>query len=110
MSSVTKPVILDETGKRIATAVEKIAIAQAQGIDITDYNQIQQIVQLGLAREYFQIGDQIVMNWSDGTNTYEMPWGRGGLRSGCGRGRKHASECHVDSEPLRTAGSAVQRK
>ena len=74
MSSVTKPVILDETGKRIATAVEKIAIAQAQGIDITDYNQIQQIVQLGLAREYFQIGDQIVMNWSDGTNTYEMPW------------------------------------
>ena len=74
MSSVTKPVILDETGKRIAKAVEKIAIAQAQEIDITDYNQIQQIVQLGLAREYVQIGDQIVMNWSDGTNTYEMPW------------------------------------
>ena len=57
---------------RIATAVERIAIAQAP-IDITDYEQIRQIVQLGLAQQYFKIGDQIVVPWSDGTNTYDMP-------------------------------------
>ena len=57
MSSVTKPILLDETGKRMADALERIAIAQAKGIDITDYNQISEIVKLGLAREYFQIGD-----------------------------------------------------
>ena len=74
MSSVTKPILLDETGKRMADALERIAIAQAKGIDITDYNQISEIVKLGLAREYFQIGDQIIMDWSDGSHTYELPW------------------------------------
>lgn len=59
---------------RVANALERIAIAQAKGIDITDYHQIAQLVQLGLAREYFQIGDQIVMDWSDGSHTYELPW------------------------------------
>lgn len=58
--------------ERIATAVERIAIAQAP-IDITDYEQIRQIVQLGLAQQYFKIGDQIVVPWSDGTHTYDMP-------------------------------------
>ena len=59
---------------RVANALERIAIAQAKGIDITNYHQIAEIVQSGRVREYFQIGDQIVMNWSDGTNTYELPW------------------------------------
>ena len=59
---------------RVANALERIAIAQSKGIDITDYHQIAQLVQLGLAREYFQIGDQIVMDWSDGSHTYELPW------------------------------------
>lgn len=58
--------------ERIATAVERIAIAQAP-IDITDYEQIRQIVQLGLAQQYFKIGDQIVIPWSDGSHTYDMP-------------------------------------
>lgn len=73
MSEITKPVILDETGQRIATAVERIAVAQAP-IDITDYEQIRQIVQLGLAKQYFKIGDQIVVPWSDGSHTYDMPF------------------------------------
>ena len=50
--------------ERIATAVERIAVSQAP-IDITDYEQIRQIVQLGLAQQYFKIGDQIVVPWSD---------------------------------------------
>ena len=73
MSEITSPVILDETGRRIATAVERIAIAQAP-IDITDFEQIRQIVQLGLAQQYFKIGDQIVVQWSNGLTTYDMPW------------------------------------
>lgn len=73
MSEITSPVILDETGRRIATAVERIAIAQAP-INITDFEQIRQIVQLGLAQQYFKIGDQIVVQWSAGSSTYDMPW------------------------------------
>ena len=74
MSNVTKPIVLDETAQRIATAVERIAIAQAP-IDITEYEQIRQIVQLGLAQQYFEIGDQIVTTWADGDgHTYDMPW------------------------------------
>ena len=73
MSTITKPILTDETGQRIATAVERIAVAQAP-IDITDFEQIRQIVQLGLAQQYFKIGDQIVVSWSDGSHTYDMPW------------------------------------
>ena len=63
-----------QKAERLAKAAESIAIALAKDISIADYEQIRQIVQSGRAREYFQIGDQIVMNWNDGTNTYEMPW------------------------------------
>ena len=73
MSSINKPIVLDKTGQRIATAVERIAVSQGK-IDISEFSQIQQIVQLGLADKYFQIGDQIVTEWSDGMNTYDMPW------------------------------------
>ena len=73
MSAITKPILTDETGLRIATAVERIAVAQAP-IDITDFEQIRQIVQLGLAQQYFKIGDQIIVPWSDGSHTYDMPF------------------------------------
>ena len=73
MSTITKPILTDETGLRIATAVERIAVAQAP-IDITDFEQIRQIVQLGLAQQYFKIGDQIIVPWSDGPHTYDMPF------------------------------------
>lgn len=61
--------------ERAAVALERIAVAQAQGIDITDFFQIQQIVQMGLHKDYFRIGDQIVMKWGVNANTeYDMPW------------------------------------
>lgn len=64
-----------EDGERMAVALERIAIAQSQGIDITNYQQVQQIVQLGLAKEYFQIGDQINTKWAPNSTTeYDMPW------------------------------------
>ena len=67
-------IIEGSKAERIAAAVERIAIAQA-GIDVTDLAQVQQIVQLGMAQQYFKIGDQIVVDWADGAgHTYEMPW------------------------------------
>lgn len=75
MSSVTKPILLDETGQRMADALERIAIAQAKRIDLTDYNQISEIVKLGLAQDYFQIGDQIITPWAmNGSTYYDLPW------------------------------------
>ena len=61
--------------ERAAVALERIAVAQAKAIDITDFFQIQQIVQMGLQKDYFRIGDQIVMKWGVNANTeYDMPW------------------------------------
>lgn len=61
--------------ERAAVALERIAVAQAKAIDITDFFQIQQIVQMGLHKDYFRIGDQIVMKWGVNANTeYDMPW------------------------------------
>lgn len=73
MSEITKPIMLDETGQRIAAAVERIAVSQSP-IDVTDYEQIRQIVRFGLAKQYFKIGDQIMTKWSNGTTEYDMPF------------------------------------
>lgn len=66
-----------EGGKaeRVASALETIAIAHARYIDITEFSQIAEIVKRGKAREFFLIGDQIVVTWSpDGNTTYDMPF------------------------------------
>ena len=62
---------LDGVAKNLST----MAIAKSSQVDITNYRHIQRIVQLGLAKEYFQIGDQITTTWSIGGETeYGMPW------------------------------------
>lgn len=67
--------ITDYAGKQIADALESIAIARASDIDITNFNQIREIVKLGRAKDFFEIGDQIHTTWSpDGETTYDMPW------------------------------------
>lgn len=38
------------------------------------YADIAKIVKAGVAPDWFEIGDQIVTTWSDGTHEYEMPW------------------------------------
>jgi hypothetical protein len=60
--------------ERLVDAIEQIAIAQSTGIDITNYRQIADIVKYGKGREFFHIGDQVITDWSDGTNTFTLPW------------------------------------
>ena len=64
-----------ETQVRMAEALERIAIAQAQSIDVTSFPQIQELVRQGRHKDYFQIGDQINVTWEAAANTeYDMPW------------------------------------
>ena len=61
--------------ERVATALERIAVAHAKDIDIDSMATIQQIVRSGQAKEYFSIGDQIITPWAqDDTHTYDLPW------------------------------------
>lgn len=38
------------------------------------YQQISEIVKSGLADQYFNIGDQITVQWDNGSTNYELPW------------------------------------
>ena len=81
MSQVTKPMMLDETGRRIADALEMnnaLMSAMAKGdvdANITDLGYIHDIVRRGLAPKLFNIGDQIIIPWKDvaADVTYDVP-------------------------------------
>ena len=61
MSEITKPILLDETGRRIAGALELIAIAQAgEAADIQSWASVQQIVRNGLGPKAFPVGARLV--------------------------------------------------
>lgn len=60
--------------ERIASALETIAIAQAESINFTNFSQIQEIVRQGKANQYFNIGDQIIVNWAKDETTYNIPF------------------------------------
>lgn len=40
----------------------------------TDFAQIASIVQRGKAQEYFELGDQLITTWNNGSNDYDLPW------------------------------------
>lgn len=76
-STVTKPLFLNETGERIADALEIIAVASAKDIDITDAREIQELVRAGKAEEFFSLGDQIDVIWkpdNSSDTTYHIPF------------------------------------
>lgn len=81
MSQVTKPMMLDETGKRIADSLElnnALLSAMAKGdvdANITDLGYIHDIVRKGLAPKLFNIGDQIIIPWKDvaADVSYDVP-------------------------------------
>ena len=80
MSEITKPIMLDETGKEI---VEKLhtqnmllnIMAGAAMEGTTSMAEIRKIVQTGKASEVYKIGDQIAVAWTDITNgqKYDCP-------------------------------------
>lgn len=81
MSQVTKPIMLDETGKGIVNALNKQnALIEAMARNSIaalpqDLKSIRDIVRDGLAEHIFHIGDQLIIKWKDvETNTeYEVP-------------------------------------
>ena len=81
MSQVTKPILLDETGKEIAGALRQqnaLLSAMARGSVnalASNWKDIHNIVREGLAAEIFHVGDQLIVPWKDvaADKTYEVP-------------------------------------
>ena len=59
MSELVKPIILDETGVRMANALEAIAIASDATIETVTYAQIKNLVNAGLAPKAYPVGTLI---------------------------------------------------
>lgn len=79
MSEVTKPIMLDETGKLIAENLERqnLLISEMitqQAVSPATLAEIHRIVQSGEAQHYFSIGDQINLNYKVGSTNYVLPW------------------------------------
>ena len=81
MSIVTDPIILDSTGHLIVEGLARqnlllsqMVSANAQATPVATLNEIHQLVQAGEAQNVFSIGDQIMLNWSDGTTSYVLPY------------------------------------
>lgn len=80
MSTVKKPILLDETGKEIVAHMRTqnallSAIARESIGAFTSWKDIQAIVRRGLAPEIFHIGDQFIVPWKDvvADKSYDVP-------------------------------------
>lgn len=80
MSTVKKPILLDETGKEMVSAMRTqnallSAIARESINALTSWKDIQALVRQGLAKEIFHIGDQFIVPWKDveADKTYDVP-------------------------------------
>ena len=76
---ITKPILLDETGQMMLSAMNRQnALLEIMASDkiaelTTNLEEIRRLVREGIAHEVLDIGDQINVNWSDGTNSYTVP-------------------------------------
>ena len=78
---ITKPPILDETGHLIAKELARqnlllseLVNAESHATPVATLNEIREIVKAGEAPNVFAYGDQIMLNYNDGTNDYVLPW------------------------------------
>lgn len=81
MATVTKPIMLDETGRLLVEGfarqnllLSQLVSASSQATPVATLNEIHEIVRAGEAANVFSIGDQIMLNYNDGTNDYVLPW------------------------------------
>ena len=81
MSDITKPVMLDETGKLIVEGLARqnlllsqLVSANAEATPVATLNEIHEIVRAGEAPNVFSFGDQIMLNYKDGNTDYVLPW------------------------------------
>lgn len=78
--AITAPIMLDSTGQTIAgeLARQNLLLAQmvtpGEATSAAELQEIHRIVQSGEAPNTFSIGDQIMLNYNDGTNSYVLPW------------------------------------
>lgn len=66
-------IMTDETGRGI---LAQLRIMNHRQVDVSSYEEIQSIVRAGLAAEYFEIGDQILVPWvnPDTQTEYQIPF------------------------------------
>lgn len=81
MSMITKPPLLDETGHLIVEGIARqnllltqLLSAAGEATPIVTLNEIHEIVRSGEADKVFTFGDQIFLNYNDGTNSYVLPF------------------------------------
>lgn len=81
MSDITKPIMLDETGHLIVEGLARqnlllseLVDAQSHATPVATLNEIHEIVRVGEAPNVFAYGDQIMLNYNDGTSDYVLPW------------------------------------
>lgn len=81
MSMITKPPLLDETGHLIVEGIARqnllltqLLSAAGEATPIVTLNEIHEIVRSGEADKVFAFGDQIFLNYNDGTNSYVLPF------------------------------------
>lgn len=76
---ITKPILLDETGQQMLSAMNRQnALLEIMAADkiaelTTNLDEIHRLVREGIAQEVLAVGDQINVNWSDGTTNYVVP-------------------------------------
>lgn len=75
--SITKPILLNETGLKIVDSLDNIAaILGATGtVDFSSWSKVQSLVKLGLAEKVLPVGSQITIKWTDtaANTTYDVP-------------------------------------
>ena len=81
MIMITKPPLLDETGHLIVEGIARqnllltqLLSAAGEATPIVTLNEIHEIVRSGEADKVFTFGDQIFLNYNDGTNSYVLPF------------------------------------
>jgi hypothetical protein len=78
---VDKFLMTEEAGKQIAASIDRqnmlltrMINAQEGATPVTTLQEIHRIVQAGEAPGVFGIGDQIMLNYNDGAESYVLPW------------------------------------
>ena len=80
-TTITKPLLLDETGHLIVEGIARQNLLLAQMVTAStsatsevELAEIHAIVQSGEAENVFNIGDQLMLNYNDGSTDYVLPW------------------------------------
>ena len=62
------------TEKTLQKILNVTSVIAKNTTDITKMSDVKAIVRAGMAKELFDIGDQIVVTWNDGSHDYECPF------------------------------------